>query len=1159
MNYLSQVLQSRCRRSAVRPFTLMTVGGLLIMLFCNAPSLGQSTFGSFVGTVKDASGDVVNAATIVLTNTGTAAKRSVPTDSSGSFSFVNVEPGMYQLVVEQPGFQTTEFVNLDLQARETKRVDALLKIATQSQTVIVEDTAGAVVTTDVSNLTETKTGRELIDLPVAVYSRSAGSTSPISTLTTQPGVQTDDTGNLTIAGATPALLSYTIDGISSVNVESSGPINELFPSFNSIAEIKVSETNNNAEFSGVSDVTTVSRSGTNGYHGGIFENHENSALNAGNPFATQKPKLIMNDFGGYFGGPVSLPKIYNGRDKTFFFMSYEGLRLPRQAPLLESVPSADMRNGNLCAYLSGTQIYQPNGTPIPCDSVPVSPLAANVMKYLFPLPNTGAPGALSNNYQINFPAPISSNQADLRIDQKINAKQSIYARGTYKNRQVALAPGAGPWNTQGSVLLGSFSQPEQDAGLTVAYNYVIKPTLINELRAGFNGLHSETTFGLSTTGILSQLGLVIPAGVTLDSEPTVPNFQVTGFQSTGGANPSLQRSNIFQILDNVTLMKHNHTFKFGGDFRRMTDHDDNVFGNLRSGQFGFDGSTTSLDVNGNDPAVSGLPPAVGDPFAAFLLGYPDYSILSQVNNPAMNGLGYSYAVFAQDDWKVTSSLTLNFGLRYEIHPPLKDTAYNTADFLPNWSGTVNGQAIHGAVVVPNAKGLSWTIPAFADSIAPTPILTAAQAGIPEKLRYTDKTDFGPRIGFAWRPFHNDKTVIRGGYGRFIESPLGFSLVSGWAVHASSVPYYPQSFDPSGAAALTYPSPFPANLNVSGSQTFYYAFPVHYHDPSVQQWNLTFERDLGFGTGLRLSYTGSHGSNLETMEDLNQVPANTDGYAVAGNNRPFPIWSVLQSVYNAAESNYHNFTVDVKKRFSGGLQFESSYAFTRDLSNEGGGNPSSFVAAGGNWVSDRFHPGLDYGNVIYDRRHRFLTTYLYELPVGKGKKFLTGSNALVDGVLGGWELGGVVVIQSGPFLTPFDTSADPAGTNQINVAYFSRPDVVAGVSPYAHGLTSPNGPLFLNPAAYTIPGNGIGRFGNSAVGSIVGPGTRAVSMSLIKTVRFTESMRLQFGAEVANLFNHRNYEPPNMAVDTNGFGTLTGLQTAEGAGPRSVQLTARISF
>jgi hypothetical protein len=272
---------------------------------------------------------------------------------------------------------------------------------------------------------------------------------------------------------------------------------------------------------------------------------------------------------------------------------------------------------------------------------------------------------------------------------------------------------------------------------------------------------------------------------------------------------------------------------------------------------------------------------------------------------------------------------------------------------------------------------------------------------------------------------------------------------------------------------------------------------------------------------------------------------------------------LQSVHNGGVSNYNNVTAEVNKRFSNGLQFQSSYSFTRDLSDEGGSNPTAFVGAGGNFVTDRFHPGLDYGNVVYDRRHRFLATYLYELPFGRGKKFLGGSNRLMDGVLGGWELAGVIVVQSGPFLTPTQSTNDSAGTGIFNTVGTGRADVVPHVSPYAAPAGSG---LFFNPAAFAIPGansdgtfSTIGRFGNAAVGSLVGPGTRAVSMSLIKTVKFGESARLQFGAEVANLLNHRNYEPPNLAVDTAGFGTITGLQTAEGAGPRAVQLTARISF
>ena len=218
-------------------------------------------------------------------------------------------------------------------------------------------------------------------------------------------------------------------------------------------------------------------------------------------------------------------------------------------------------------------------------------------------------------------------------------------------------------------------------------------------------------------------------------------------------------------------------------------------------------------------------------------------------------------------------------------------------------------------------------------------------------------------------------------------------------------------------------------------------------------------------------------------------------------------------------------------------------------------PTAFVGAGGAWMSDRYHLGLDYGNVIYDRRHRFLTTYLYELPFGKGKKLVSNAGGFVDELVGGWEVAGVLVFQSGPFLTPSQSSSDPSGTNMINVVGTTRPDVVAGVNPYGNRTTT----NYLNVNAFAVPASNIGRFGNASVGSIVGPGTQAVSMSLIKTVRFAESTKLQFGVEVANLLNHRNYEPPNMAVDTAAFGTITGLQSAEGAGPRAVQLTGRITF
>jgi hypothetical protein len=1128
---------------------------LLILTACvvssGLPAMGQSTFGAIVGTVKDQSGSVVPGATVTLVNTGSSATRTATSSAAGNYEFPNLDAGTYQVSIVASGFKDVVFDHIVLQARDTQRLDANLAIGAASQTVEVQ-AAGDVITTDESSLASTKTGHELVDLPVAVYSRSNGSTSPLLTLTTEPGVQVDDNSNLVIAGTTPALMSFTIDGISSVDVENSGPIAELFPSFNSISEIRVSETNNNAEYSGVADVTTTSRAGTNDYHGGVFENLENTALTAGNPF-TGKPSLHMNDFGGFAGGAVRIPHLYNGHDKTFFFGSYEGLRLPRQFPIVESFPSADMRAGNLWNYLVATQgtqtpaINNYDGTPIPCTgpgncSVPVSPVAANAIKYLMPTPNSGSPDSFQNNYVTNFPAPISSNQFDVRIDQNITQKQAIYGRYTFKNRSVTTAPEVncvGFCNTSISPLLGGIDQPEQDRGLTIAYNYTITPSINNEFRGGFNSTRTQLNADVNSTSLINQVGITgIPDIPTVAS---VPDFEITGLQRTGGLNTTHQQSKIIQLLDDLTWVKGRHTFKFGGDVRRLTDHDENVFGNYRSGQYVFNSTST-------------VGTTIGDPYTQFLLGYPDATTLAQVTNPAMNGLGYSYAMFAQDDWKITPYLTINAGLRYELHPPLKDTHYNTAAFLPDYD--VDG--IHGGVAVPNAQGLSYTNAGFAESIAPTPILTAKQAGLPLKLRYTDMTDFGPRIGFAWRPNKNDTTVIRGGWGRFIESPLGFSLVSGWAVSASFVPLYTQDYGPNGQPLLSFPSPFPANLNQPGTASFEYAFPIHYRDPTVQQWNLTFEHDMGHDIGMRLSYTGSHGSNLENFNDLNQVHPNTTGYS--SQTLEYPIWGILQSVVNQAVSNYNSWTALAEKRMSHGLQFQGSYVLTRDLSNSGGGVPTQFAGAGGNWVTDKFNPRLDYGNVMFDRRNRVLITGLYQLPFGKGATFLASSNRAVDTLVGGWQLGGVLVFQSGAFLTMQQTSVDPANTNILNTVGVTRADVVSGVAPKAvQGLTNSAGPVFLNPNAFTLPPVNAGRFGDSSVGNVSGPGTEAVSLSLIKSIKITEQLQFQFGAQAANALNHRNYDVPNQFVDQQAFGTISALQTAEGAGPRNVEITGRLSF
>jgi len=1140
----------------------------LLLAFCLAalaacPLLAQSTFGEILGTVRDSSGAVVQGAQVTLANTGTTARRTAVTDANGSYAFKNIDVGAYTLTITAPGFEKESLPAISLTARETRRMDATLKPGAETQTVVVIEDAEPVITTDVSSLAETKIGDELVELPVAIYSRSTGSTSPISTLTTEAGVQTDDSGNLAVDGTTAALLSVTIDGISSVGVEYSGPVNEMFPSFNSIEEIRVSESNNGAEFGGVADITTVSKAGTNHFHGGTFENHENTVFNSNNTFALSKPKIIMNDFGGTLGGPVRIPHLVNGSDNTFFFISFEGLRLPRETPIVLSVPSAAMRTGDLTSYY---------GSSVPVQ-IAVTPISANILTYLFPQPNYGAVDSYANNYQINFPSPISSNQGDVRLDRTLSSRQSIFARFSYKNRQVTTAPSAACTFTYcaeaGSPLQGAYNTPEIDEGLTFAHNFIFTPKLLNEFRGGYNAQHTSETQSYSTSTILGQTGITVPQPDLAWSE--APQVLINGFMSTGAGNPGVQRGQIIQALDNLTWSPGKHSFKFGADFKRLTDHDDNVFGNYRSGWYVFNGS-------------SNVGAAIGDPYTAFLLGYPDYTEFSSTNNPTMNGLGYSYAFFGQDDWKITPHLTLNLGLRYELHPPIREIHSNTATFLPTYNGpgTVSGSTVPGAVVVSNAQAQSQTSSALLAAISPTPILTAAQAGIPEGLRTTDHTDWGPRLGFAWQPYGSGKTVLRGGWGRFIESPLGFALVSGWAVHSSYVATYNQGYEADGVTPLlSFAAPIYSTSagSAAGTAGFYYAFPIHYHDPNVQQWNLTLEQDFGHSVGARFSYTASHGQNLEAMVDLNQVPANPYGYfnaqpgpastaaCVSDNgtfvddHRPFPCWSVIQSVANLAESNYSAGAVEVSRHSGKSLTFDASYTFTRDLSNAGGATPNAFAVSGGSFLTDRFHPGLDYGNVIYDRRHRFLVTWLYDLPFGKGQPWLSSGGAL-NRLVGDWQLAGVTIFESGPFLTPYQQSVDPANTNILTTVGQARPDQLRNVSVYAPQRTTtqwfnPNAFPYLN--LQTAARNGIGRFGNAPVGGVVGPGTANYSLSLMKNLAITEKSKFQFGLEAANLLNHRNYEPPNMQVDSAAFGSITALQTAEGAGPRSLELSGRITF
>jgi hypothetical protein len=1130
------------------------VARFLFSAFCvlslSSVARAQSTFGTVLGTVKDPSGSLVPMAKVELVNTGTNGIRETETNSSGGYQFVNIDVGTYRLSIDAAGFQKTEFQSFELSARETKHIDLDMKVATQATTVTVE--AISVVQSDASNIAETKGSLELTDLPVAITTRSQGSTSAFSTLTSQPGVQTDGT-NIEVAGAMPSQLSLTIDGISSVGPGSLGALAELFPSFNAIEEIKISESLNPAEYGGVADITTVSKSGTNSYHGGLFENVQNTDFNAADFFSNQVTPVKMNDFGLYVGGPFIFPHLYDGRNKTFFFGSYEVLRLPKSQTALLSVPTEAMRNGDLSAYPDPLNGFPGNIIP----KSDLNPFSQKLLNEFYPLPNYGPPNAIANNYLVEYSTPINSAQGDVRVDQMFGPKHLVYVRYTYKNRRVVLAPEDGNGNP-GSPAPGGTSRPEIYNALAAAYNWVISPSLVNELRGGFSTIRRGYGSGITALQSADELGLTNLPGPPPPGYAT-PSIILNGFTGTYpyntiDINPS---EGSYQVLDSLTWTRSKHTFKFGGDFRYLSSLFTNVFSDYRMGVYTFDGSSAAvnalLNPNGN--------PGSGVPLAGFLLGYPDNTTIATVVNPATDAYSKHYAVYAQDDWKISQSLTINYGLRWEYHPGFQDKNNDVVNWYPNYTSTVNGQVLHGAVILPNQAAFANINPQFTESLEDTPEILASKVGVPAALRQSSKLDFAPRVGFAYRIGNNNKTVVRGGYGRFIEALMSGSAINGWSVGSSDVAFFSNDNLVNGKPQYSLPYSYPSDIAQPGSYFFDLGSKINFKDPIVEEWNLTLERDLGEGIGVRASYAGNHSYNVPTLINYNQVHPNTLGIndPTIQAQVPFPQLQYFQVASNDGFGNYQAGTISVHKH-TNSIQFEASYSYTRDLSNIIGAAYSpaqGFASEFGNELSDPYHPGIDYGNTPFDRRHRFLASVYYELPFGKGKKFLNSANRATDAVLGGWVLSGIAIFQSGPFMT-VSTSNDPSGTG-YNELFSSggRADTVPGVSPYAGQSIN----QWINPAAFSDPPDNIGRFGDSLSGAVVGPGTKVVSISLLKRVALTESIRAEFGAQVANVANHPNFAPPNNLTISipAGFGQLTSLQQAEGAGPRQIQLTARLTF
>ena len=1120
---------------------------LACLLFSSA-MFAQSTYGSIAGVITDPSAAVIRDADVEAKNIETNVARRVKTNAEGFFRLTNMDPGTYAITAAASGFARVEQKSVTLLAREEVKLDLQLPVAGGTETV--EVTATPVVSEQLT-ISDSKSGDVINSL--ALNFRASANPSPIVVANLSPGVNSDASGNITISGQLPTATSFSLDGISTQVPRAGGPAKDLFPSVEGISEFRVNTAANSAEYSQPTDLTVISRSGTNEFHGGAYWYLQRQSFNSKDQISGVIPTGDADDFGTSIGGPI-------WKNHTFFYFDYEGVRLTSNGLISTFTPPTQWAGGDFSA--SGATIIDPQtGAPFPGNVIPsnrINSVSAKILPLFFPNPTSSVATLSAPNLVQTFPGTYNVNTYDGRLDHSFSPNQRIWGRITEKPIINAgtdnTALGAAGADPSYNPLLGKFTTTPDVTNLATSYIWVIKPNLINEFRAGFSRMNYTYSYPQAAQGdsIISSLGITGLPGSPKNGLGGVPVFYVGDFlggQTNGFGHPRVQKNGVLEFGDNVSWVKGKHSTKFGFEFIRR-NYQDNITFNLGDeyGDYIFAGVFT---------AKPGATPGDPNAFADFLLGYISDALQAQ-NGPDGKPYGFHYGGYAQDEWRVRPNLTVTFGLRYEVNTPFNDKTHQLGNFDRNYPG--------GRLVV-QKEGVSMINPLWKQAVGNTPFVTNSQVGLPDTLRYTYWANIQPRLGFSWSPENNSKTVIHAGAGLYSVPVLGAVLYSLLGVDTSYYADYPST--------ATNPRTFPNVFTGANAPTSYPGYrranQYNLKDPRVEQWNLAIDHDLGWNTLARASYTGAHTYNLIYSPDLNQIAPNTVGYsaltatpALRQQNLRYPNFSEVLTRDNGPSDKYQALTLELNKRFGSGLTFSNSYTFAKNITNALGVAPNSAVPLGGQIdngdnVSNYYNIAADEGNAYYTPRHRFVSTFVYNLPFGRGQRYLGNIGRAENLLVGGWGITGVTLLQTGPWETPYFPSSfsDPSGTNphQRSVKQ-QRPDCVAGQSGY---LSNPTSADYYNAGAFAVPSSNIGRYGNCGVGILEGPPLKTFSMSAGKTFQATERVGFRYEAQFSNLFNIVNKADPSMNVAASNFGQITSSQLAQQGGPRVIQMMLRVLF
>lgn len=1110
-----------------RKLLLILAGLGLVVAYCSA----QNIFATLTGTVKDQSGQVVSGAQVTALNKDTNLKRTVTSDSRGDYVISNLPVGVYNISVSAQGFKEELHSGVTLHVDQSAREDFNLQVGAIAQQVEVVGTA-PVVQSETSSITQSINNTQVVQLPL--NGRNFLNLALISAGVTTTTQADPEAGNpaqqiaFSTTGVRSTMTSYLVDGIN--NTDDATDFIVVKPSIDSIQEFRVETNSYSAEFGRYSggQINLTTKSGSNKLHGSLYDFFRDQNMAAENYF--QLPNLPApfqrNQFGGTLGGPIY-------KNKLFFFFGFEGLRLKQALTNKVTVPTnAELQcikqSAAFCDFSAiTTQLVNPvTKAPFAGNQIPagmISPIGKALALYY---PSPDLPGSTSN-YLASPVQTQSDNTYNARVDYQISQNDLLFGRYIYGNTDLGVPYPVNIATTTTPLLpVSGVYDLDQSHSFVLDETHIFSSNKLNDFKLYF----TRAALGVAwqnSANVLTGIGItgLDPLAYTIGG---LPDVTVSGFANVGTtgtqAAPEQRYDTTYGLADNFSWTHGSHSFKFGLDFQ---DYD--LYQSLPGfalGQFTFTGQYSN-------PAGSS-----GFGLLDLLLGYPSSTVRKNYySSPWTYGVVATRDFFAMDDWRVTQKLTLNLGLRYEIDFP----PYNKGGEQVAYDPTT--KVIDVANITNPALAISTSLAKLPVTL-PVPVVESAQ----KNLCGADYNNFAPRLGAAYRPFNDNKTVIRAGYGIFYDLPSTNSACTS-TMTSEFLWFFNQSFvgNPgTQSPILSLSNPFPASQ--LSSSISYPAYVKNLPTPYVQEYNLDIQREIVGGTVVEISYVGSHGSELPLTVNLNQAVFGTGAastWAPEATRRPLYPLGLQNSVTlytDVGASRYNGLLAKIESRDVHGLTALATYTYSHSIDN---GSATALGGVGDAGIQNNANLAGNFGSSDFDVRHKGTASFVYALPFGHGLWKGSDWSRPVDYLLGGWQITGILTAQTG-----FALTATLSGDNSLTGGGADRPNYTGGTT---SKLSNPTPSDWFNTAAFTVPA--LGNFGNEGRGVIEGPGLVTFDAGLQKNFHvWKEGQNLEVRGEFYNLMNHPNFLNPVLTANSASFGQITAAQS-----PREIQVGLRYSF